>query len=146
MKEIRIANIIFSRNGNGFVTNKITLPVNWVKELGFNENDKKSFIEIFENRIIIRKVEKNMLLIKEQKVKHVSSYADYKLENGVLLFDEDWNGEIYRKGYDLANEKNTVYQYKPVRRFELDKIDLDSIEENSTEWEYALEIIGFEEF
>lgn len=140
--EIRKANIIFNKNGNGFQSNKITLPVGWIKEMNFSENDKQAIIEFDSNKIIIRKVN-NMLLIKGENVKYVSSTADYELEDGTLLFEEDWNGEIYRNGW--KNERDTNKEYKPVYRFQLDNVDLNNLEENSDEWNYESEIVGFEE-
>lgn len=53
--ETRKANIIFNKNGKGNVTYKITLPVPWIKKLGFKENDKLAIILLTENEIIIRK-------------------------------------------------------------------------------------------
>lgn len=59
--EIRKANIIFSKNGNGFVTTKITLPVGWVKELGATAEDKEVIIKFDNKRIeIIKKGDFNM--------------------------------------------------------------------------------------
>ena len=55
MKESRTTNIIFNKNGNGYVTNKITIPVPWIKELGFTDTDREAFIEIEDNKIIITK-------------------------------------------------------------------------------------------
>jgi hypothetical protein len=51
----RETKIIYGKNGQGFVTNRITLPVPWVKKLGFTENDREAEIELKENSIIIRK-------------------------------------------------------------------------------------------
>ena len=59
--EIRNANIIFSKNGNGFQTTKITLPVGWVKELGATAEDKEVIIKFDNKRIeIIKKEDFNM--------------------------------------------------------------------------------------
>lgn len=55
MSESRNANIIFNKNGNGFLSTKIALPVPWIKELGFTENDKKALIKIENGKIIIEK-------------------------------------------------------------------------------------------
>lgn len=140
--EVRKANIIFNKNGNGFQCNKITLPVVWIKKMNFTENDKQAIVEFDGNKIVIRKVD-NMLLIKEKNVKHVSSTADYELEDGTLLFEEDWNGEIYGNGW--KDGKDTNIEYKPVYRFQIDKVDLNNLEENSDEWLYEYEILGFEE-
>ncbi len=57
-ENIRKANIIFNKNGNGFLSTKITLPVPWVKELNFSENDKTAIIKIEDNKIIIEKENK----------------------------------------------------------------------------------------
>lgn len=140
MKEIRRARIIFTKNGQGATTTKLTLPVSWTKELGFNENQREAILEIIDNRITIRNAE-NILLIKEQNVKYVSSYADYELEDGTLLFEQDWNGELYRNGW--KDEKDTNYEYVPVYKFQLDNIDINNIKENSDEWLEAVEIVGF---
>jgi hypothetical protein len=83
-----------------------------------------------------------MLKIKETKQ---NSLADYELENGILLFEKDWNTEIYRNGYDTINNCDSNKEYKPVYRFEIENIDLNKIEENSEKWYYATEIISFEE-
>lgn len=53
----RKTNIIFGKNGNGYTTTKITLPVGWVKDLGFTENDKSAIIKIQGDIIEIKKEE-----------------------------------------------------------------------------------------
>lgn len=55
MKETRTANIMFNKNGHGATTNRVTLPVSWVKELGFTAEDRCAEIKIDENKIIIIK-------------------------------------------------------------------------------------------
>ena len=109
-----------------------------LKEIEFAKNDGG-------NKIIIKLKERmiDMLKIKERNVKYVNSIADYELEDGTLLFEEDWNGEIYRNGW--KDEKDTNKEYKPVYRFQLDNVDLNNLEENSDEWNYESEIVGFEE-
>lgn len=142
MKEFRKANILFNKTGRGATTTRLTMPVGWIKEMGFNDKDRQAIIEIDKNKIVIRKAKKNMLLVKNQHVKYVSSFADYELEDGTLLFDVDWNEEIYKNG--LKDEKDTNHEYKPVYRFQIDNINLDDLEENSEEYDKALEIIGFD--
>lgn len=142
MQEFRKMNIITNFDGHGTLNYKMSIPKKWADELGFSEKDRQAIIEIDNNKIVIRKVEKNMLLIKNRNVKYVSSFADYELEDGTLLFDVDWNGEIYRNG--LKDEKDTNLEYKPVYRFQIDNINLDNLEENSDEWNKANEIVGFE--
>lgn len=53
--KIRKANIIFAKNGNGFVTTKITLPVPWIKKLGFDIENRNAIIELNDNKIVIKK-------------------------------------------------------------------------------------------
>lgn len=51
----REANIIFAKNGNGYTTTRITLPVPFIKKLGFTEKDRTALISIEDNKIIITK-------------------------------------------------------------------------------------------
>lgn len=141
--EIRKANILFNKNGHGSLTTRITLPVPFVKELGFTGNDREALIILEKNQIIIRKKVFNMLLIKRS---FINREIDYELENGIQLFAEDWNGEIYGNGWNPNEEKNTGYEYRPVYRFQLEGKSLNDVEENSDEWNKLNEIVGFEEF
>ena len=52
---IRKAKMIFSKNGNGFDTIKINIPVGWAKELGFSKEDREGIIILENNKIIIKK-------------------------------------------------------------------------------------------
>jgi hypothetical protein len=79
-----------------------------------------------------------MLKIKETNVKQAGHTFDYLLDNGELLHESQWNGEVYTVGRG-QNEKT----YRPVYRFEAESINLDDLEENSDEWDAAVEIIGF---
>lgn len=54
-ENIRKANVIFGKNGNGFVSTKISLPVPWIKKLGFTEDNKNAIISLKNNKIIIEK-------------------------------------------------------------------------------------------
>ena len=129
MKELRKINLITNLDGHGSLNYKISLPKKWIDELGFTKEDRQAIVEFDYNKIIIRKV-KNMLLIKSENVDYISSKADYELEDGTLLFEEDWNGEIYRNGW--KDEKDTNKEYKPVYRFQLDNVDLNNLEELHT--------------
>lgn len=145
MREIRNSNLIIGKDGHGSITAKISLPTKWIKDLGFDVNDKQAMFEILDNKMIIRKKEKNMLLIKKENFERVNHLVDYELENGVLLYEEDWNTEVYTNGYDPENEKETNKCYKPIHKFEIDNINLDDLEENSDAWNNACEIVGFKE-
>ena len=53
--EKREAKILYGKNGAGYTTTKITLPVPWVKALGFTEDEREAIIEFTEKEIIIKK-------------------------------------------------------------------------------------------
>lgn len=55
-EKIRKANVIFNKNGNGFISTKITLPVPWTKKLGVSEEDREVRIELDDHKIIISKI------------------------------------------------------------------------------------------
>lgn len=55
MQEERIAKIQFGKNGQGYRSTRITLPVPWVDELGITENHRDVKISIKKNKIIIEK-------------------------------------------------------------------------------------------
>lgn len=57
----------------------------------------------------------------------------------MLLHENEWNGENYSVKQDSVENV-----YTPIYRFNEKNIDLEAIEENSDEWDYAVEIIGFE--
>ncbi len=56
-ENMRKANVIFGENGNGSLSTKITLPVPWIKKLGFSEDNKNAIIRLQDNKIIIEKEE-----------------------------------------------------------------------------------------
>lgn len=54
-KNIRKANLMFNKNGNGSTTTRISIPVPWAKELGFTEGNKTAIIKLMKDEIIIKK-------------------------------------------------------------------------------------------
>jgi hypothetical protein len=79
-----------------------------------------------------------MLKIKATNARHVGENYDYELSDGTLLHVSEWNGEAYTVKAD-----GREITYRPVYRYQAEQIDLGSIEENSPEWDAAVEIIGF---
>lgn len=53
--EEREAKIIFNKNGNGYLTTKITIPVPWVRDMDLNEENRNVKIEYFNKTITIKK-------------------------------------------------------------------------------------------
>lgn len=74
----------------------------------------------------------------------------YELDDGRRVAMDGWNGEVYGDCWEVGGEQDMDVKqdglvFKPVHRFEVENIDLDEIEENSDEWENALEIVDFME-
>lgn len=59
-----------------------------------------------------------------------------------------WNGEEYRDCWECLGENHMDagenYCLRPIHRFEVEEIDLEELEENSPEWDRAVEIIDYE--
>ncbi|MCC3870400.1 AbrB/MazE/SpoVT family DNA-binding domain-containing protein [Terrisporobacter mayombei] len=55
MEEKRDLNISFGKSGNGYYTPRITLPINWVKELGIDAENRKVSVTFKDDKIIIEK-------------------------------------------------------------------------------------------
>lgn len=53
--EKRNVNIMFMKNGHGSLTNRISLPVPWIKAMGFNEENRTAIIEFDGKEIRIKK-------------------------------------------------------------------------------------------
>lgn len=56
-----------------------------------------------------------------------------------------WNGEKWLECWEVFPDMSTgpSFEASPAHRWEADGIDLSSLEENSPEWEKAIEIVGF---
>lgn len=142
---LKRATISFNKNGSGFPTARISLSVRALRNMNINAENRAVIIEELEDRIIIRKDVFNMLLIKNKSLKINGNMVDYELENGILLYSIDWNGELYGNGFNPDNKENTNCEYKPVYKYQLDDIDISEFEENSEKWYKLTEIVGFEE-
>ena len=86
-----------------------------------------------------------MIKVKNVNVSFNGSIFDYELENGLLLHNNDWNLEIYSEALNSKTGEIIKNEYKPIYKYEEENIDISTLEENSAEWNNALEIIGFEE-
>ena len=84
-----------------------------------------------------------MLLIKKYGGRYDYEDYDYELENGILLFSKDWNGEAYIRGFDPNSKEWNNDSFRAVYRFQEENIDIEELEENSPEWDRAVETVGF---
>lgn len=103
-------------------------------------------------------------------IKKYFENVDYILQDEqgkyIALWNDDWNGEIYSKGYytdedEIFNENTTISyenaksnlvtngsnscEFIPIYRYEEENIDINELEENSDEWLHAVEIVDFRE-
>lgn len=58
--EERIAKVSFNKSGGTArgtaITNRITIPTKWIKELGITEDDREVKLKLIDNKIIIEKI------------------------------------------------------------------------------------------
>lgn len=70
--------------------------------------------------------------------------------DGAMYALHGWNGEKYTDCWKCADEWTVDpeepgrFTAKPIYRFMLEGIDLDKLEENSEEWENAVEIVDYD--
>ncbi|NMS89454.1 AbrB/MazE/SpoVT family DNA-binding domain-containing protein [Clostridioides difficile] len=55
--EQRELNISFHKSGNGYTTTRLSLPINWVKELGISQEERKVIVTLKDGKITIEKAE-----------------------------------------------------------------------------------------
>ncbi|MCC0658645.1 AbrB/MazE/SpoVT family DNA-binding domain-containing protein [Clostridioides sp. ES-S-0123-01] len=55
--EQRELNISFHKSGNGYTTTRLSLPINWVKELGISQEERKVIVTLEDGKITIEKAE-----------------------------------------------------------------------------------------
>ena len=60
MKEERISKVSFNKSGGTArgtaITNRITIPTNWIKSLEITEDDRQVKLKLIDNKIIIEKI------------------------------------------------------------------------------------------
>lgn len=101
MSEIRNVNISFGKNGNGYASTRITLPVPWIKEMGFTEDDRNAVIEFNENEIIIRK----------------KGEINMKLENILNLKVEDFEKMLTEEEKEYVTKENKCDYWTSMNLF-----------------------------
>lgn len=59
MTEEREAKVLFNKSGGTAkgkaITNRITIPTSWIKELNITEEDREVTLKLIDNKIIIEK-------------------------------------------------------------------------------------------
>lgn len=79
---------------------------------------------------ILKVVEKNIYFYAD------NIFGDYKLEDGTILMEIDYDEEkrIYIVDFDV---------YEPITKYEFENIDISKINPDSQEWKEAHEIVAF---
>lgn len=118
MKEIRNVNVSFGKNGNGFTTTRITLPVPWIRKMGFTENNKEAIIEFDGKQIIIKN--------KEEKVmKRIDRDFDYENRKGEKIWCVEAvsndNNEYSINIYECDSEETAIAECEKMNRTNQDK-------------------------
>lgn len=105
--ERRKINVSMNKDGHGTVGYRISLPTQWIKKMGFTEDDLSSLAEFNDNTIIIKKAsaddEKQLLLEKAEKMLndlqegrvHGNKRSSLKSSLNILL------SECYNKNIDI---------------------------------------------
>lgn len=114
MKEVRKVNVMFNKNGQGFTTTRISLPVPFVRELGINEENREAIIYLENNKIIIEKgdkiMEKRFKLFLDEFVKN----KEYSLEAYIDDLTTQWSNTGILE-YELSSFEsidNTTHTFR----------------------------------
>lgn len=58
--EERIAKVSFNKSGGTArgtaITNRITIPTSWIKQLGITEDDRQVKLKLIDNKIVVEKI------------------------------------------------------------------------------------------
>ena len=95
--EIRTTKILFAKNGNGYTTTRITLPVPWVKEMGFDDADRTATLKFDGKKIIINKEDFKM----EEMIKELKEEL---LDKEITLLDMD------NKCEEILESPTSIYE------------------------------------
>lgn len=128
--EIRTTKILFAKNGNGYTTTRITLPVPWVKEMGFDDADRTATLKFDGKKIIINKedfkmegiIEKREIMLAKLRnehkdlIKELETIVDslekqFMKENNGKTFDE-YQDEVFDDGFINGLENESVLYHK----------------------------------
>lgn len=78
---------------------------------------------------------------KTEASKTRSDVYSYIMDDGKTYNFKGWNGEEWGDWWEEMNPDNCGTCARPVYRFDLEDIDLDTLEENGDEWNAATEIV-----
>ena len=82
-------NISFLKSGSGSLNSRIMLPITWVRDLGFSQEEREVYIYHLGDEIVIRKTPKNFdkkeaAKIAFEEVEQVISIKEY-IEHGEII-------------------------------------------------------------
>ena len=111
--EIRTTKILFAKNGNGYTTTRITLPVPWVKEMGFDDVNRTATLKFDGKKIIINKEDLKMegIILEKAYVQYgQKGIYDFTIENKYINFNSYEEAKEYVE--DNIEEDVEYYFYK----------------------------------
>lgn len=97
--------IIYNLSGTNQLCTRVSLTFSKLKEMGFTPQNKEALVGY----------EKDYIIIKKKPKKLLKMVSKGKLENGVLLFDRDFDNiaNVYTNGVYEENLLFTNKIYKP---------------------------------
>jgi len=145
--EIRTTKILFAKNGNGYTTTRITLPVPWVKEMGFDDADRTATLKFDGKKIIINKEDfkmegmikelKEELLGKEITLLDMDNKCEEILESPTSIYEGDNLNSALDGTLDMGEEtENGCICYRTMNENEEVKeiaVDFDILSKNYIE-------------
>ena len=111
--EIRTTKILFAKNGNGYTTTRITLPVPWVKEMGFDDVNRTATLKFDGEKIIINKEDLKMegIILEKAYVQYgQKGIYDFTIESKYINFNSYEEAKEYVE--DNIEEDVEYYFYK----------------------------------
>jgi len=102
--EIKKSKIFINKGGSGGVTFRVTLPTNWVREMEINEENRELLLTFENNKIIIEKVEIEVLMDKIEELN--KKYEDLTHEINL----EKAHGDLGKLA-NLQGEFDTTFDY-----------------------------------
>lgn len=82
MKESRNINLSFYKSGCGSTSCRISLPISWIRSLGFSKDDREAIVEYNDNMIIIRKKEKKDMEKLLERIEEILKLLSLKETHG----------------------------------------------------------------
>lgn len=150
--EIRTTKILFAKNGNGYTTTRITLPVPWVKEMGFDDADRTATLKFDGKKIIINKEDfkmeemikelKEELLNKEMTLLDLDNECERILNTDESIYEGDnLEGTLCPEGEGTASYYKTLDGEVKIFMIDFDVLSKDYKKKMNEDSDYQFKIL-----